>query len=105
MMEIISERDTNMKNFGWYVNIFSKLFYAQLSKMIAAENHVDYDEMWTFSDEIHKYLGNRPKMYPGIIGGHCVIPNLDLMQNQTLDFIKKLNKKYASKVKEHKTIQ
>ena len=85
--------------YGWLIN------YAQLSKMIAAENHVDYDEMWTFSDEIHKYLGNRPKMYPGIIGGHCVIPNLDLMQNQTLDFIKKLNKKYASKVKEHKTIQ
>ena len=85
--------------YGWLIN------YAQLSKMIATENHVDYDEMWTFSDEIHKHLGNRPKMYPGIIGGHCVIPNLDLMQNQTLDFIKKLNKKYASKVKEHKTIQ
>ncbi len=85
--------------YGWLIN------YAQLSKMIATENHVDYDEMWTFSDEIHKHLGNRPKMYPGIIGGHCVIPNLDLIQNQTLDFIKKLNKKYASKVKEHKTIQ
>ena len=85
--------------YGWLIN------YAQLSKMIATENHVDYDEMWTFSDEIHKHIGNRPKMYPGIIGGHCVIPNLDLIQNQTLDFIKKLNKKYASKVKEHKTIQ
>jgi hypothetical protein len=85
--------------YGWLIN------YAQMSKIIATENNVDYNEMWTFSDEIHKYLGNRPKMYPGIIGGHCVIPNLDLMQNQTLDFIKKLNKKYASKVKEHKTIQ
>ena len=41
-------------------------------------------------------------MYPGIIGGHCVIPNLDLMQNQTLDFIKKLNKKYVDKVKTRK---
>ena len=85
--------------YGWLIN------YAQMSKIIAIENNVDYNEMWTFSDEIHKYLGNRPKMYPGIIGGHCVIPNLDLMQNQTLDFINKLNKKYASKVKEHKTIQ
>ena len=29
-------------------------------------------EMWLFSDEIHKLLGNRPKMYPGdYIGGHC----------------------------------
>ena len=84
--------------YGWLIN------YAQLSKMIATENHVDYDEMWTFSDEIHKHLGNRPKMYPGIIGGHCVIPNLDLIQNQTLDFIKKLNKKYVSKVKRYKII-
>jgi len=62
------------------------------------------DEMWSFSEEIHKFLGNRPKMYPGIIGGHCIIPNLDLVQNKSLDFIKKLNKKYASNVKEHKTI-
>ena len=84
--------------YGWLIN------YAQLSKMIATENHVDYDEMWTFSDEIHKHLGNRPKMYPGIIGGHCVIPNLDLIQNQTLDFIKKINKKYVSKVKRYKII-
>ena len=82
--------------YGWLIN------YAQMSKIIATENNVDYDEMWEFSDEIHKYLGNRPKMYPGIIGGHCVIPNLDLMQNQTLDFIKKLNKKYVNKVKERK---
>ena len=82
--------------YGWLIN------YAQMSKIIATENNVDYDEMWEFSDEIHQYLGNRPKMYPGIIGGHCVIPNLDLMQNQTLDFIKKLNKKYVDKVKTRK---
>jgi len=82
--------------YGWLIN------YAQMSKIIATENNVDYDEMWEFSDEIHQYLGNRPKMYPGIIGGHCVIPNLDLMQNQTLDFIKKLNKKYVNKVKTRK---
>ena len=60
---------------GWLIN------YAQLSNMIAIQYGVDYDEMWNFSDEIHKILGNRPKMYPGFIGGHCVIPNLDLMHN------------------------
>jgi hypothetical protein len=57
--------------------------------------------MWEFSDEIHKYLGNRPKMFPGIIGGHCVIPNLDLIHNQTLDLIKKMNNTY-SKIKINK---
>ena len=38
-------------------------------------------------------------MYPGFIGGHCVIPNLDLIHNQTLDLIKKMNSNYAKNVK------
>ena len=78
---------------GWLIN------YAQFSNMIAQRYNVNYDEMWSFSDEIHKFLGNRPKMYPGFIGGHCVIPNIDLMHNQTLDLVKKMNNNYAKKVK------
>ena len=78
---------------GWLIN------YAQFSNMIAQQYNVNYDEMWSFSNEIHKFLGNRPKMYPGFIGGHCVIPNIDLMHNQTLDLIKKMNNNYAKKVK------
>ena len=73
---------------GWLVN------YAQLSNMIAIEHGVNYDEMWSFTEEIQKFLGNRPKMYPGHIGGHCVIPNLGLLDNQTLNIIKKLNSSY-----------
>ena len=84
--------------YGWLIT------YAQLSNMIAMDNKVNYDEMWSFADEIHKYLGNRPKMFPGFIGGHCVIPNLDLIHNQTLDIIKELNTKYAKKVKNSKSI-
>ena len=77
---------------GWLVN------YAQLSNIIAIEHGVDYDEMWSFSDEIHKFLDNRPKLYPGFIGGHCVIPNLDLIQSDRLNLIKKMNKNYKRKV-------
>jgi cytoplasmic iron level regulating protein YaaA (DUF328/UPF0246 family) len=55
--------------------------------------------MWSFSDEIQKFLGNRPKMFPGIIGGHCVIPNIDLIDNKSLDVIKKLNNLYGKKLK------
>jgi len=83
---------------GWLIN------YAQLTNTIAIKHNVDYDEMWEFSDEIHQILGNRPKMYPGFIGGHCVIPNLELIQNQTLDLIKSINQKYAKQVKNSKTI-
>ena len=83
---------------GWLIN------YAQLTNTIALEHNVDYDEMWEFSDEIHKILGNRPKMFPGFIGGHCVIPNLELIQNQTLDLIKSINQKYSKQVKNSKNI-
>ena len=83
---------------GWLIN------YAQLTNTIAIKHNVNYDEMWTFSDEIHEALGNRPKMFPGFIGGHCVIPNLDLMQNQTLNLIKSINKQYSKQVKDSKNI-
>ncbi|MGQ0376796.1 MAG: hypothetical protein ACT4OW_04745 [Nitrososphaerota archaeon] len=79
--------------YGWLIN------YAQLSNIIAIKNKVDYDEMWSFADEIHKFLGNRPKMFPGFIGGHCVIPNLDLIKNQTLDIIREINLEYSKILK------
>ena len=78
---------------GWLVN------YAQLSNMIANEYGVNYDEMWSFTEEIQKFLGNRPKMYPGIIGGHCVLPNLDLINNEKLDQIKKINSYYKKNLR------
>ena len=78
---------------GWLVN------YAQLSNIIAIKHGVDYDEMWSFSDEIHRFLGNRPKMFPGFIGGHCVIPNIYLIDNKSLNAIKKLNNFYGKKLK------
>ncbi len=74
--------------YGWLIN------YAQITKMICEKEGVDFDEMWKFANEIHENLGNRPKMYPGIIGGHCVIPNLSLVKYDDLDIIKKINKLY-----------
>lgn len=74
--------------YGWLIN------YAQITKMICEKEGIDFNEMWKFADEIHKNLGNRPKMYPGIIGGHCVIPNLNLIDYDELDMIKKINETY-----------
>ena len=74
--------------YGWLIN------YAQITKMICEKEGVDFDEMWKFADEIQENLGNRPKMYPGIIGVHCIIPNLSLVENENLDVIKKINELY-----------
>lgn len=85
--------------YGWLIN------YAQISKIIAEKNKVDFDEMWTYADEIHRFLGNRPKMYPGFIGGHCVIPNLELIKDDSLYQIDKINNMYSRKVKNSKLIR
>ena len=84
--------------YGWLIN------YAQLSNIIAKEHKVDYDEMWSFADEIQKHLGNRPKMFPGFIGGHCVIPNLSLIDEESLWQIDRINNIYLKKVKDAKSI-
>jgi len=83
---------------GWLVN------YAQISNLIAQKFGVNYDEMWSFSDEIHKFLGNRPKMFPGFIGGHCVIPNLKLLNNESLNLINEFNEFYDKEFKDAKII-
>ena len=85
--------------YGWLIN------FAQITKIISDREKVDYDEMWSFADEIHKFLGNRPKMFPGYIGGHCVIPNLELINNETLDLIKELNDMYLKKNPKAKSIK
>ena len=74
--------------YGWLIN------YAQITKMICEKENIDFDEMWKFADEIHENLGNRPKMFPGIIGGHCVFPNLNLVEYENLDVIKTINEMY-----------
>jgi hypothetical protein len=82
--------------YGWLIN------YAQLSNMIALKYKINYDEMWSFADEIHKFLGNRPKMFPGFIGGHCVIPNLKLIDDSAFDIIDEINSDYAKILKKRK---
>ena len=84
--------------YGWLIN------YAQLSNMIAIKHKVSYDEMWSFADEIQKYLGNRPKMFPGFIGGHCVIPNLDLINGDSLKIIREINFDYAKILKKRRSL-
>ncbi|MEX2313076.1 MAG: hypothetical protein WD650_03685, partial [Nitrosopumilaceae archaeon] len=84
--------------YGWLIN------YAQISNMIAKKHKVNYDEMWSFADEIHEFLGNRPKLFPGFIGGHCVIPNLSLINEESLWQIDKINNLYVQKIKDAKSI-
>lgn len=84
---------TDTSYYGWLI------VYAQKTKMIADNYGVDFDEMWAFSEEIQKFLNNRPKMYAGMIGGHCVLPNLELLGDDTLLLIKEINKEFSEENK------
>jgi len=37
-------------------------------------------------------------MYAGMIGGHCVLPNLDLLGDDTLLLIKEINKEFTQEM-------
>ena len=78
--------------YGWLIN------YAQITNLIARRHGVDYDEMWEYAGPIHKFLGNRPKMFPGYIGGHCVIPNLSLAGNKKIRQVKAVNDEYLRRI-------
>lgn len=80
--------------YGWLI------LYAQHTKEICETFKVDWQEMWEFSDEINKFLKNRPKMYPGEgIGGHCVLPNLELIDDEFLDLVFAHDKHYKRHLK------
>ena len=84
--------------YGWLIN------YAQLTNLIARNHGVDYDEMWQYAKPIHKFLGNRPKMFPGYIGGHCVIPNLNLVTNKKIKQVKAINDEYLRHIPKARAI-
>ncbi len=74
--------------YGWLIT------YSQITNKICLKEKIDYNEMWEFAYEIHKFLGNRPKMHPGYIGGHCVIPNLKLLNDDLLTWMIEHNEEY-----------
>jgi len=65
--------------------------------LIAYPRLVPVEVDWSFAEEIHKKLGNRPIMYNDEkpIGGHCVLPNLELVDSTIISrLIKDASEKY-----------
>tara|TARA_Y100000034_G_scaffold25708_3_gene30548 strand:+ start:12640 stop:13422 length:783 start_codon:yes stop_codon:yes gene_type:complete len=58
----------------------------QTFERVCKHNKVPYDEAVTEFNSTY-FLGRdlkspRPDMYPGVIGGHCLMPNIDILINQ-----------------------
>lgn len=68
--------------YGWLI------IFAQHTRVLADRYGVDEKQLWEFTDEIHRYLGNRPRMDSGNgIGGHCVLPDKNLLDDEWLDMV------------------
>ncbi len=64
----------------------------------------DFNETVDFLEDTHRVRFDRPVMFPGVIGGHCLIPNtellLDAYDSDFLRLILKSNEKRKEEVKD-----
>lgn len=67
---------------AWMITCFQEMH--RISRKIGA----DFDETVDFLEDTHRKRFDRPVMFPGPIGGHCLIPNLKLLlENYDSKFI------------------
>jgi len=58
---------------AWMIVCFQEMH--RISKVFEA----DFDETVDFLEDTHRERFDRPVMFPGVIGGHCLIPNTELL--------------------------
>jgi UDP-N-acetyl-D-mannosaminuronate dehydrogenase len=81
--------------YGWLI------LFAQRVKILCDKYGVDEPSIWRFTEEIHKFLGNRPLMYPGEgIKGHCVLQNLEILDDDFIDLVFTHDKIYRRHLRE-----
>jgi hypothetical protein len=87
--------------YGWFIVLNKEI------KKWCDKNGVDFEKVYTDSnmsyDEGYKKLGRpevlRPylKYIPGVIGGHCVVPNCKILKSEISELILRKNLAYAKK--------
>jgi UDP-N-acetyl-D-mannosaminuronate dehydrogenase len=87
---------------AWMIACFQEMH--RLSRHFDA----DFDEVVDFLEDTHRLRLDRPIMFPGFIGGHCLIPNTELLLNvydsEFLRLILKSNEKRKEEIKD-KSVQ
>ncbi|MBS7632041.1 GDP-mannose dehydrogenase [Candidatus Bathyarchaeota archaeon] len=82
---------------AWMISCFHEMH--RISRHINA----DFDQVVDFLDDTHRKLLNRPVMFPDVVGGHCLIPNTELLlktyDSQFLRLILESNEKRKEEVK------
>jgi UDP-N-acetyl-D-mannosaminuronate dehydrogenase len=83
---------------AWMIACFQEMH--RISRAFDAE----FDEAVDFLEDTHKERFDRPVMFPGFIGGHCLIPNTELLlksyDSEFLRLILKSNEKRKEEIKD-----
>jgi len=82
---------------AWMISCFQEMH--RISRHFKA----DFDEVVDFLADTHRGRFDRPIMFPGVIGRHCVIPNIELLletyDSKFLRLILESNKKRKEEMK------
>ncbi|MEM3161581.1 MAG: GDP-mannose dehydrogenase [Candidatus Bathyarchaeia archaeon] len=83
---------------AWMIACFQEMH--RISRHFGAE----FEDVVDFIEDTHRVRLDRPIMFPGVIGGHCLIPNVELLlRNYESDFLKlilKSNEKRKEEIKD-----
>jgi len=81
---------------AWMIACFQEMH--RISRHFGA----DFDEVVDMIEDIHRVHFNKPLHYPGVIGGHCLIPNTELLlkvyDSEFLRLILKSNEKRKKEI-------
>ncbi len=87
---------------AWMIACFQEMH--RISKAFEA----DFNETVDFLEDTHRVRFDRPVMFPGVIGGHCLIPNTELLlksyDSEFLRLILDSNEKRKEEIKD-KTVK
>ncbi len=82
---------------AWMITCFQEMH--RISRDIGA----DFDDVVDFIEDTHNVRHDRPVMFPDVIGGHCQIPNTDLLmkthRSKFLELILESNEKRKDEIK------
>ncbi|RLI12949.1 GDP-mannose dehydrogenase [Candidatus Bathyarchaeota archaeon] len=80
---------------AWMIACFQEMH--RISRYFSA----DFDQIVDFLEDTHKMRFDRPPMFPGVIGGHCLIPNVKmLLEAYNSDFLRLILKSNEKRKKE-----
>jgi UDP-N-acetyl-D-mannosaminuronate dehydrogenase len=83
---------------AWMIACFQEMH------RISRDFKADFDDTVDFLEDTHRVRLDRPIMFPGVIGGHCLIQNIELLlstnDSEFLQLVLKSNEKRTQEIKD-----